>query len=202
MSTTAKAGGSDFPKAPIGTHVARCYQVIDLGHQKVEWEGKIKWTPKVLISWELLGDERMEDGKPFAISSRYTLSLSEKSVLAPMLEAWRGQPFTVSEKVGFDIKNVLGAYCMLNVVHNPVGDKVYANVSAVMALPKGTPRPAPVNKNLYFNIDEDAVSDLPTWLQNIVMKAQEKQGQQECDDFMQATKRTFEEEMGSTDIPF
>lgn len=173
MGTTAKANGTDFPKAPVGTHVARCYQVIDLGHQKIVWQGTEKWQPKILITWELFCEEKMDDGRPFSISNRYTLSLSDKSNLAPMLEAWRGKPFTPQEREGFDIKNVLGAYCMIGVVHNKVEDRTYANVSAVMALPKGMAKPEPVNENLYFNLDTDDIGKLPEWLQKIVQKSRE-----------------------------
>lgn len=197
MGTTAKAGGTDFPKAPIGTHIARCYQVIDLGHQKIVWQGTEKWQPKIMLTWELLGDERMEDGKPFAISNRYTLSLSDKSNLAPMLEAWRGKPFTPQEREGFDIQNVLGAYCMLNVVHNKVEDRTYANVSAVMAMPKNTPKPDPINENLYFNMDTDELTVLPEWLQNIVKKSREFTAEPEQ---AQSLPGRFEEVMD--DIPF
>ena len=176
MGTTAKAGGTDFPKAPVGTHIARCYQVIDLGHQKIVWQGSEKWQPKVLIAWELCNEMMTEGehvGKPFSVSNRYTLSLSEKSNLAPMLEAWRGKKFTVEERLGFDIKNVLGHHCMLNVVHNTTDDKTYANVSAVMALPKGTVRPPAINPDLYFNLDTDDIGILPEWLQGVVKKSRE-----------------------------
>jgi hypothetical protein len=176
MGTTAKAGGTEFPKAPAGTHIARCYQVIDLGHQKIVFQGQEQWKHKVLLSWELCNElmtEGESTGKPFSISNRYTLSLSDKSILGPMLEAWRGKPFSPSEREGFDIKNVLGAYCMLNVVHNTEGDKTYANVSAVMALPKGSEKPAPANKNIYFDLDNDDINVLPEWIQNIIKKSRE-----------------------------
>lgn len=176
MGTTAKNTDKDFPKTPAGTHVARCYQVIDLGHQKIVWNNQEKWQPKILLSWELLGDEKMQDGRPFSVSSRYTLSLSEKSALRPMLEAWRGKPFSKEEAEGFDVAKVLGAYCMLNVVHNHVGDKTYTNVAAVMALPKTMPKPAAVNPNLYFNLDDGDITKLPDWLRNIVNKSREKSG--------------------------
>lgn len=178
MGTTAKASGGDFPKAPVGTHIARCYQVIDLGHQKIVWQGKEKWQPKVMFSWELC-NELMEDGRPFSVSNRYTLSLAEQSVLRPSLESWRGKPFTEEELNGFDVKNVLGAYCMLGVVHNTSDGKTYANVSAILPLPKGMSKPAPVNENLYFNIDDGDVSKLPEWLQNVVKKSRELSGEPE-----------------------
>lgn len=175
MGTTAKASGGDFPKAPVGTHIARCYQVIDLGHQKIVWQGKEKWQPKVMFSWELC-NELMEDGRPFSVSNRYTLSLAEQSVLRPSLESWRGKPFTEEELAGFDVKTVLGAYCMLGVVHNTSDGKTYANVSAILPLPKGMAKPPAVNPNVYFNIDSDDPETLPEWLKNTVNKSRELAG--------------------------
>lgn len=172
MGTTAKAGGQDFPKAPVGTHVARCYQVIDLGHQKIVWNNQEKWQPKVLLSWELC-NTKMEDGRPFSVSSRYTLSLSEKSQLRPLLESWRGKTFTDEEADGFDVRAVLGKYCLVGIVHNTKDGKTYTNVSAVLQLPAGTPKPPAANPDVYFNLDTDDVTKLPEWLQNIVMKSQE-----------------------------
>jgi hypothetical protein len=174
MGTTAKQSVGDFPKAPAGPHVARCYQVIDLGHQKIVWNNQEKWQPKIMLTWELLGEDRMPDGKPFAVSSRYTLSLSEKGQLRPLLESWRGVPFKDQEAQEFDVRKVLGAYCMLNVVHNQSNGKTYANVASVMPLPKAMAKPAPVNKDLYFNLDDGDVSALPEWIKNIVNKSKER----------------------------
>lgn len=176
MSTTAKNTDKDFPKAPQGTHIARCYQVIDLGHQKIIWQNKEKWQPKIMLSWELLGDEKMQDGRPFSVSNRYTLSLSEKSALRPLLEAWRGKPFSEEEARGFDVQKVLGAYCMLTVVHNQHNGNTYANVAGVLAMPRSMPKPEAVNPNIYFNLDDGDVSKLPEWIQNIVKKSREKSG--------------------------
>lgn len=174
MSTVARMTDKDFPIAPAGTQVARCYQVIDLGHQKVVWQDEDKWVPKILLTWELLGSDKMTDGRPFAISNRYTLSLSKKSILRPMLEAWRGKPFADEEAREFEVKKVLGAYCMLNVVHKDEGDRTYANVAAVMALPKDMPKPTAVNAPVYFNLDTDEVSKLPEWIQKVINKSREK----------------------------
>ena len=196
MGTTAKAGGGDFPKAPIGTHVARCYQVIDLGHQKITWQGKEKWQPKIMFTWELC-NELMEDGRPFAVSNRYTLSLAESSMLRPVLEGWRGKPFSEDELNGFDVKNVLGAYCMLGVVHNSNDGKTYANVSAVLPLPKGMAKPVAINKDLCFDIDKDDVSVLPDWLQATVKKSRELSGEPEAP---RANPKNFDSLV--SDIPF
>jgi hypothetical protein len=172
MGTVAKASsGEGFEIPDAGAVVGRCYMVVDLGTQDTSFQGKPKKTHKVLIAWELA--EKMEDGRPFAISSRYTLSLFDQAILRQHLESWRGRSFTEAELAGFDVKNVLGAYCMLSIVHNKDGDKTYANVKGVMPVPRGMEKPAPVNKDLYFDIDTGDISVLPEWIQNVVKKSDE-----------------------------
>lgn len=146
---------TNFELPPEGSHLAVCYRVIDLGTQKQDWQGQTKLYRKVLLSWEL-PQEKMEDGRPFAISQRYTLSSSEKAKLRKDLEAWRGKKFTPEDfgPNGFDIKNVLGKGCLLGIVHNQKDDKTYANIAAIMSLPKGTANGAqPQNELLYLSLD-------------------------------------------------
>lgn len=152
MGLTATAtGGGDFAITPEGTYIARCYKIIDLGTQKGSEAYGGKEQHKVMISWELLDkDVKMEDGRPFSVSQFYTMSLHEKATLRKDLEAWRGKKFTDDELAGFDLKNVLGVYCMLQVVHSPDGK--YANVNAIMSY-KGD-KPEEVNPNVSFDLDE------------------------------------------------
>jgi hypothetical protein len=172
MGTTASAtGGKEFELPASGAVLGRCYMVADLGTQDTTFKGTPKKAHKILISWEL--SEKMADGRPFSISSRYTLSLFDQAILRQHLESWRGKSFTEAELAGFDVKNVLGAYCLLSVVHNKEGDKTYANVKGVMPVPKGMEKFAPVNKDLYFDIDTSAIDTLPDWIQNIVKKSDE-----------------------------
>jgi hypothetical protein len=155
MGLKATKQASNFEMTPAGAQVARCYRVIDLGTQTTEWQGQQKKAHKVMLSWELLGDERMADGRPFSISKRYTVSTHEKSNMRKDFEAWRGRAFTPAEESTFEIRNVVGAYCLLNVTHNIGGDgNTYANVTSIMPVPKGLPKPAAVNANQVFDIDE------------------------------------------------
>ncbi len=172
MGTVASAtGNKEFELPSAGAVVGRCYQVVDLGTQDTTFKGTPKKAHKILLSWELA--ELMADGRPFSVSSRYTLSLFEQAILRQHLESWRGRSFTEEELVGFDVKNVLGKYCLLSIVHNKDGDKTYANVKGVMPLPKTMEKPTAVNKDLYFDIDTGDMSALPEWLQNVVKKSDE-----------------------------
>lgn len=141
MAIIAKEGGS-FTPAPEGTHAAVCVDVVDLGMLDVTFGGKTKTQHKIRISWQI--DEDMKDGKPFLVSKRYTLSLHEKAGLRKDLESWRGKSFTPGELDGFDVENVVSVGCMLNIVHapNPNGGSPYANVTAVMKMPKGMGAPS------------------------------------------------------------
>ena len=177
MSLTATKRESDFEMTPAGAFVARCYRVIDLGTQKTEYMGQSKRAPKVMLAWELIGAKPMADGRPFSISKRYTVSTHEKSTLAKDLQAWRGRAFTAEEARAFNIGNVLGAYCLINVTHNTGGDgNVYANVTSIMPVPKGMPKPAAVNQNQVFDIDNpdmELFNSFSDKLKATIMQAEE-----------------------------
>ena len=179
MSLTVNAGnggGGDFEQCPAGSFAARCYQIIDLGHQTFEWKGEAKVAPKVRITWEL--NEMMSDGRPFSISREYTASIGDKANLRKDLEAWRGRPFSAEELRNFSLENVLGAPCLLGVVHKPSKDgaKVYANVGSIMALPKGMPSPELVNPAVKFDIgtfDQKVFDGLSSYVQKKILMSKE-----------------------------
>ncbi len=147
------SGGGDFEQPPIGTHVARCVKMIDIGTQKGEYQGKATYKRQVIIGWEL-PNELMTTGefagKPFGVSKFYTASLSEKANLRADLKNWRGRDFTEEELAGFDAKNILGKPCMLSLTES---DKGRIRVTGVMALPKGTEVPDQINPTLYFSLE-------------------------------------------------
>lgn len=163
MSLIVKDTGSgDFELAPEGNHISGCYMVVDLGIQKTQFGDK----HKILIGWELCG-ELMKDGRPFVASKQYTASLADKANLRHDLEAWRGRKFTDEELQGFDVFAVAGASCMVSVVHS-VGEKTYANVNAVTALPKGMTKPVLVNEVVTYSLDNPnpaTFGKLPEWIQ-------------------------------------
>lgn len=165
-------GGEDFPQAPTGTHLARCFRLIDLGTHHGEYQGMPNVRNQVLVSWEL-PTELMEDGKPFAVSQFYTNSLSEKAKMRHHLEAWRGRQFTDDERKSFDLMNILGKACMVTVV---MSEKNKAVVSTVSGLPKGIEVPPQVNASSSFWIDEwddKAFEAIPKGIQDIIKKSDE-----------------------------
>ena len=204
MSLTATSTPSTFELVPPGQYAARCYRVIDLGTQTSNWNGKTKELPKVLFSFEALGDAPlMKDGRPFSISARFTVSTSEKSNMRPFLESWRGQPFTDEEVRSFRTSKVLGKYCYINVVHEKSkdGTKTYANIKSIMPLPRAVPHPDPVNEDLVFDLDDRDMrifEVLGKGIQATIMASKEWDGTKDHDEMQPAGPDVGD----GDDIPF
>ena len=149
MPIIAKRAAS-FNPAPEGPQQAVCVDVVDLGmeeEQRGEDEAKLK--PKVRIMWHSV-EVDPETKKPYAIVEKYTLSLHEKAKLRATLESWRGKKFTDEEAEGFDLETLLGVNAYISIVHN----KQWANISAIMPLPKGMPS-IPITKGFVRKVDRD-----------------------------------------------
>lgn len=151
---------AQFENPPAGTFMAICYRVIDLGTQDTTYQGQPKKQHKILVSWEL-PDEKMKDGRPFTISSRYTWSMSEKAALRKDLEAWRGAPFGEKDfgEGGFDIQKIIGKPCLLTIVHTIKGEKTYANIKGIAGLMKGMVPPERIeNESVFLALNEEDFS--------------------------------------------
>lgn len=128
----AKDSGTSFENPEPGTYSAVCNKLIDLGTQEGEYQGVKNKRHQIIIGWEL--GEKNSKGEPFTVSGFYTVSLSDKSKLRPMLEAWRGAAFTADELMGFQMSTILGKPCMVSLVLNEKGK---IKVSSISKLPKG-----------------------------------------------------------------
>ena len=51
MSFIVEDKGGDFERCPSGMHLGRCYRIIDLGTQKSEYMGQVKYLHKVMLGW-------------------------------------------------------------------------------------------------------------------------------------------------------
>lgn len=163
--------GADFKPCPAGTHVACCYQVIDVGTHSGEFAGKKRTRRMVRIVFEV-SEEIMESGKPFSLGKSYTLSLNKKSILRAHLESWRGKPFSEQELMGFDVSKLIGVPCLLTVNHTPGKDdpsRVYATIQSVAGLVRGMPKPQLVNPLLCYSVSQGknhpSFGLLSEWLQ-------------------------------------
>ena len=178
-------GGKDFKKIPPGTYVARCFQLVDLGDQLQDGKYGASVQRKARIQWEVFGED--DEGQPLTveidgnhapmtIGKTYTFSISEKAGLRKDLVSWRGREFTPEELAGFDITNILGAYCMLSIIHTDKDGKTYTNISAIIPLPSAfkANKPEGHHEEIIFNLDEPEQSvfnKLPDWMKETIQKS-------------------------------
>jgi len=164
MSLIAKETTSPFKPVPPGMHLARCYRVVDLGTQKTEYMGVMKERQMIMINWEIHGEDDAGNplvtskGEPMSMSKNYSNNLAPKSSLRQDLSSWRGRDFTPLELKGFELKNLLGVWCMLTVITSIGKDnKEYTNVDSVNPVPaaiKAAGLPVGFSKPEIFSLDE------------------------------------------------
>lgn len=206
--------GSTFEAPPSGNHIARLYRLIDLGTQEGQWQGKPTSSRKALLSFELLGDDRMSDGRPFTISRRFTASVNEKAALRLFLESWRGKRYSTAEiQEGVDLSAILGAYGLLNCVEAHRDGHLYINIAGISPLPKGMPKPPGVNAPVLFDLaapDWDVFADLGERLQETILASPEGRAAYERSGTPAGSNRDDDEELErqhaaaamEDDIPF
>lgn len=177
--------------------MARCCRVIDLGLQVSTGQFAGKITHRVHIAWELPTELHVfspdKGEEPHMISKEFTLSLHEKGVLRPFLQSWRGKPFTDEELEKFDVSKLLGAACVLNIVHNESNGNTYANIASIAPLMKGMVCPPAILPQVKYDSDngrDEVFRSLPEWLQNKIAACEnwkpkassEQEAQEACAD--------------------
>ena len=176
---------STIEPVPEGLHHGVLTSIYDLGtlfSEKFDIAQR-----KLVMTFELpdlapLYVER--DGKrvqlPRVVSLRLTRSLNEKAKLRALLESWRGKRFTASEMQSLDLGKLLGTPAWVQILHEVKTDgKTFANISNLLPIPKGTPKPVASSALVLFSVDQlEAPSDLeqaglPPWIAELVKTSRE-----------------------------
>ena len=222
LTVSASSGGGNFVQVPPGMHLARCYRIVDLGTQKSEYQGKINLLPKVMFQFEVHGENEQgeplvtDKGEPLSVSKNFTLSLGEKATLRKDLQTWRGKEFAAEELKGFQLENVLGAWCMLSITHRIYNEKTYSNIENINPVPQAIKKaglPEGHNAPQIFSIrdaDMDMFNSFSTYLQDKIKLSPEwaewtgsltgEQSFAPTSEIPQGTRDTFENM--DDDIPF
>jgi len=165
---------------PSGTHIARCYSMIDIGTVEWEYNGETKYTHKVRLTFELPHEMREFSGeqKPMVISKEYTKSLHEKANLRKDFESWRGKSFTNEELKSFDLTSVLGASCNVSIIHKTSkSGNEFAQIGSISSMTKGSNCPDQFNESFIFNyednFDEEWLEKQPQWVQDQIKSTDE-----------------------------
>ena len=209
LIVSANGGGKDFEMHPAGVYPVRCTRIIDLGTQDGEWEGKAKKTHKIRFAFESnqLMTEGEFEGQPFLITTSYTASLGEKAKMRKDLQSWRGRPFTPQELEQFDLKNVLGKACYVNIIHSEPNKqgKVYANIGAIMPLPAGVAANKAVGELVFFSLsdfDQTVYDKLSDSAKELIAKSYEYRALFGDKPAGKPSGKTVADEIPDDDIPF
>lgn len=178
----ASKGGNSSP-APAGNHAARCFSVLGLGTHTEDGQYGLKTNYKVRIAWELPEETKIFDEKkgpePYVVAVTYNFVMGDKARIIKDLQSWRGAPFTPEELESFELKNLVGKCCMVQVVHKPGNNgQIYANVDAVTQMPKKMREVMPKqhNPSVYYDISmgQDATfKALPEFLRKQILGCNE-----------------------------
>ena len=182
MAINATNNGTQRELIPAGNYIARCYQMLQIGTVMENINGEMKPMNKVRIGWELPTELKVfkegEGEQPHVISQEFTLSMNEKANLRKMLASWRGKDFSEQEAKCFDITNLIGVPCMLNIIHKPSkdGSKTYQTIGSVSPMPKGMPCPPEIHKQSILQFDAfDAAlfNSLPDFIKDKIKTSDE-----------------------------
>jgi hypothetical protein len=172
------------PLPPEDTHIARVYQIIDLGTQTDKILDEVKVRRQVRIAFELPNARAVfnegEEAQPFSIGQDYTWSMHPKSGLRPVVEALRGKFASDAEAEAFNLEEIIGCGAFVTVEHKkPVGGgNTYAKIKQVAKLPRSTETPAGVNKPVTYHTSQGkggAFGSLPEFIAEKIKKSPEFQ---------------------------
>lgn len=162
------ASKTDIPK---GTHIARLYQIVHIGTVHYQWQGEDKAQDKVRLTFELCNERKEfkegEGEKPFSISREFGLSMGRKSHLRPFVEGITGTALHDEEAYAFDLEQLLGEACLLNIVHEEKNGNTYANIASASPLAKGMIAPELFNETSVVDVDtatQEQIDALPEFL--------------------------------------
>lgn len=168
-----------LPPVEPGVYIAVCVHSIDLGEQLCEYKDKSSsYNNQVQLVFELI-DETIEiDGKqePRTLSRTFNFTQSKNGGLRKFVQSWMGKTFSDEAFAEFDTNDLVGMPAQLSVVLSESGE--YANIDAIMQLPKGMAAPTPVSQLIRYDIepwDDAAFAALPDWAQEKVKKSTQYQ---------------------------
>lgn len=126
-------GESEFEQIPEGSYQAVLFKIWDLGLVVSEKYGNASY--KVAFRFEL--NKRMENNKRYTLTVVLTDSFGLKANMPKFLKGWGVDLSKEVIKAGFDYSSLIGRNGIATVTHTESGEKVYANITAIVPLLDG-----------------------------------------------------------------
>ena len=225
ISVDQGSGGEGYEQLPPGNYQATCYKIVDVGTNMEEYMGEVSKKTSIYLFFET-PDVKTAEGRPMSIFNKYTKSLNEKAKLRQHLQQWRNRPFTEAELDSFDMLNILGVSCTIEVGENKNGN---AKVMGVYAAEGGSKKMPTHNECVTFDLEEyvkefsgescpeskrmcDIFEDLPRFMKTAIA-GDENEGKEPCFEYKAAVEKgrgakakviepKAEEPFVDDDIPF
>lgn len=164
---------TSYEPIPSGMYDAVCSDIYDLGIQHTSGQFGDRDTLQVMVVWELpelTYTDAEGNEKPRQIRKTYTQSFSPKSNIRKDLESWRGKPFTEEELQGFDLDNVLGCGCQIQIMQEKSNNgKTYSNIKNIVPLKRDQWAEPSHKTSFVLKSDRlDEIEFLPEFVQNII----------------------------------
>ncbi len=183
MALIAKQGtGANIAPLEEGIYTGVCSWLIDLGEQMNKQFNKI--SHKIMLIWDIAGEKITINGDELnrTVNREYSLSLHEKSGLRKDLQAWRGKAFSAEELEGFNLVNILGKPCQIQIIHEEKDGHKYARIGGIMAMSKGMTMPEGEYPSYIFDLTEKETwqnfRKLPEWIQKKIKEAENYEASQ------------------------
>lgn len=161
---------SNFVPCPVGVHVARLIQIIDLGTQMVDYkQGKgLQEEEQFELKFETPEEYHVfnEEKGPevFMLSKTVANKIStgkNVSNLVKIYEALTGETLTEDH----NLEDAIDCLCQVNVVHTVSGDNVYAKIESFLPLSRQQRENA--DAGLYERYNEQFCFDLSNFNEEI-----------------------------------
>jgi len=135
---------ADFEQCPAGNYPGLLVALIDEGTHYASYQNQPeRKVRKIFFVFEVEApgkdgaDRRFYIGADFSMGydSAGGLVMGKKSNLRKLMEGWSGKPYADGEVPEFT--KALGRPCLINVIHEPRGDRSYARLASVSRPVKG-----------------------------------------------------------------
>jgi hypothetical protein len=154
-----EGSGGNFEIPQEGNWAARVAALIDVGHHEAHsQDGSAYDRRTAIIAFQLAAKKK--DGSPFYIARTLTLSLATNTNLYSIVKSLAGEK-KMGEK--FDPSWIANKGCLVQVTHTTKskrgGERTYANIEAVTALPQGMTYPT--GNCIVWTVSDRAKTPLP-----------------------------------------
>lgn len=170
-------------KIEDGEYPAICFQIIQIGSQRFEKEGREWFSPQVLLGFEIPSlTYETKSGVVSAIKSgTYFLSLNPSRNgtigLREIIDGFRGNSeWSEEELEKFNISDILGKPCLITVAEVESKGKSYSNITAVAPF-VGEGMLAGLREPVLITVEDfgngDLLGTLPNWIQVKIQASKE-----------------------------